>query len=375
MSTAITNWRPVPSRRAMTRANRKRSTRRPGRSGGRGGFIAGLRKATHTDRLRHRLGAATGRAILTRINRRRSRQGKEPLPIVGSWMKPATVRRRMAGQKPGTSKPGARKRKGPSPATAKGPNVVARNGPAARTQPSRPAGSRTPRKPLAVDLPRTAGQKPEWRPQQKPAPDAALQRAEPVPAGVSPSGATWWDWNWPGHLRRGGSSEANPTRMPWPQPDRSTDPVVERIVDDLADRAGIDRYGTPIAGHPRWAEGMPTAPQPTPSRGAPVSVNLTEAPATDAEHLSNIGDLATETQRLSEELAEYISQCADMGMDDSALSSLRNAAEQLGEAASAIAAAPGEFESVYSGVRETAAAGTQIIGENGPSTWWTGEGA
>lgn len=101
---------------------------------------------------------------------------------------------------------------------------------------------------------------------------------------------------------------------------------------------------------------------------------LTEAPSTDAEHLENVNGLADDVKEMSERLTEYIQMCQDKGMDSEALDSGQRAAEALSEAADAIGNMGQDFENSYSGVRETAASGKQIIGDNGPVDFWTGDG-
>ena len=102
---------------------------------------------------------------------------------------------------------------------------------------------------------------------------------------------------------------------------------------------------------------------------------LTEAPATDADHLSNVSDLSDGVQEMADKLAEYVSMCEGQGFDQEALDSLTRAAEMLGEAATELSNASSDFENCYSGLREHAASGKTIIGPDGPNTWWTGDGA
>jgi len=98
---------------------------------------------------------------------------------------------------------------------------------------------------------------------------------------------------------------------------------------------------------------------------------LSEPPATDAQHLENINGLAEEIQKFADQLGEYVEACKSMGMDDDALSSADACVENLTEAALAAGQMASDYESTYSGVRETAAAGTSIPGRDGqPATFW-----
>jgi hypothetical protein len=105
----------------------------------------------------------------------------------------------------------------------------------------------------------------------------------------------------------------------------------------------------------------------------PIS-DLNQDVTTDAEHLQNIAGVAAGIQQLAEQLAEYIAACQAKGMDEEALTSLSRAMEMLAEAGDACANASMDFENAYAGVRETAASGKTIIGDNGPVNFWTGEG-
>ena len=101
---------------------------------------------------------------------------------------------------------------------------------------------------------------------------------------------------------------------------------------------------------------------------------LSEPPATDAQHLENVSDLSSGVQEMADKLAEYVDACKNQGFDQEALDSLQRAAEMLGEAASELQNASSDFEGHYSGVREHAASGRSVIGDDGQVDFWTGEG-
>ena len=102
------------------------------------GFWSGLRKATHTDNLRHRVGGASGRAIVRGINRHRAKRAaqgkpaKPPIPIVGNWFGgKAPTQRKPTGRPAGRPKKpissgGRAPKRGQEPAFS-GPHVKATN--------------------------------------------------------------------------------------------------------------------------------------------------------------------------------------------------------------------------------------------------------
>lgn len=100
---------------------------------------------------------------------------------------------------------------------------------------------------------------------------------------------------------------------------------------------------------------------------------LSEAPATDADHLQKLTEIAGNLQGGADAVAEYAQVCQSAGMDQRALGRLQNLAESLAEAGSHVGGAVEEFEQTYGPVRELAAAGVSIPGDEGK--FWTGEGA
>ena len=139
---------------------------------------------------------------------------------------------------------------------------------------------------------------------------------------------------------------------------------------------GASTPSPPKAHHPTPSTSQPATTPPATTGGPAVSGfdSLTEAPNTDAEHLENVSGLAEQIQQMADQLEEYISQCQSKGMDDEALDAAKRCAEQLGEAASEASNMAGDFENHYSGVREHAAAHGQVMGDDGPVDFWSGEG-
>ncbi len=102
--------------------------------------------------------------------------------------------------------------------------------------------------------------------------------------------------------------------------------------------------------------------------------HLTQAPDTDADHLQGLNDLAQDIAGLAARVEEYASTCEALGVDASAgLTSLQAVSEHLQEASAATSQAATDFEHAYAGVRETAASGVSMPGQQGAGDFWTGD--
>jgi hypothetical protein len=355
--------------------------RRPGRRR-KPGFIGEFRRATHTDRLRSRVGGAAGRALVRRINRHRAKRGKPPIPIVGDWF---------GGKAPKGRKPTGR------PAGRGGGRVS--------------SGGTSPSRPRRKADPAFAGPHVKATNKRRKAPLGGTSTSSAGIAGPGNRGAgagmgapaygTGGAHGDDGHMISPGSysGSAAPSRRPDRRPETDAD---RRFFDNREGgyRGPIDQDGNksdgwptnPLTGGPaitpgsallaaaveagKGLLGIPdhTSTSTATPNGSTSMGNideLSEPPTTDAEHLSNVNGLAEEIQKWADQLAEYVESCKAMGMDDDALRSADNCVESLGEAASAAGQMASDYESTYAGVRDTAAAGTSIPGSDGqPATFW-----
>jgi hypothetical protein len=125
---------------------------------------------------------------------------------------------------------------------------------------------------------------------------------------------------------------------------------------------------------PSAVEGAKTTPMR--SGGAPtMSINehLDEAPQTDADHLEKLRAIAEQIEEDARAVEEYVGQCDSMGFDESTMEGGKRLAEHLAEAARAVVDWAQDFESTYEGIRQTAASGVKIPGQNGEAEFWTGQ--
>jgi hypothetical protein len=323
------------------------TTKAPARRKRSPGFTKGFRAATHTDNLRHRLGGAAGRALVRKINRARARRGKPPIPVKGTWTGAAPARRQGGSRRP----PGRAATRQPFT----GRHVTAAHGRARSTAPKVtkvPAKSKA-RRQAKVSTPLTDSDLDRLV--------AALRRAE----------------------KERGQSSKRVAKKP-SVPTSGGQPIVKYTANGTpVTRSNLPLPPTAWEVWEDWrakqaAQVAPTSSTATPPNGRTGTMGnfdqLTEAPTSDAEHLSNVSDLSSGVQEMADKLAEYISMCQTKGFDQEALDSLQRAAEMLGEAATELQNASSDFENHYAGVREHAAAGKTVVGDDAPVDFWTGDG-
>lgn len=317
------------------------------------GFWSGLRHATHTDRLKHRIGSAAGRRLVTSINRRRARKSLSQIPVRGGWFNPE-------GAAPAPKARASKSAPKASVPTVHTDKNIAFSGPRVKVM-SGPLGA-VPVKFGSISVTSSGLAGPG-------------NRAAGAGVGV-PAYGTGGQHGDDGHMVSPGSAVGS--SVPAGRRKSSRGPSTSGPAGGRQSGNGWPDAGTSTAAPPATPAGpgpvVESSKTTTGSRTMSMSGldQLAEVPQTDAEYLLALHQLMLDASAYAERIEEIQSGLLEaLGIDSAALGAYTVMAEHAAGLAEACKQAARDFAQVYEGVLETARSGVKIPG--GPGKFFTGE--